>query len=50
MRQIYFLSEPGFIYTRLNNPTNDILGTTALEGIAVVTASGTAAPQRYWFY
>jgi len=41
------LAEPGFIYTRLNNPTNDILEQrlAALEGGigAVVTASGTAA-------
>lgn len=41
------LSVPGFIYTRLNNPTNDVLEQrlTALEGglSAVVTASGTAA-------
>jgi O-acetylhomoserine (thiol)-lyase len=41
------LSVPGFIYTRLNNPTNDILEQrlTALEGglAAVVTASGTSA-------
>ncbi len=41
------LSETGFIYTRLNNPTNDILEQrlAALEGgvAAVVTASGTAA-------
>ncbi|HCO85999.1 MAG TPA: bifunctional O-acetylhomoserine aminocarboxypropyltransferase/cysteine synthase, partial [Arenibacter sp.] len=41
------LSEPGFIYTRLNNPTNDILEQrlAALEGglASVVTASGTAA-------
>ena len=41
------LSVPGFIYTRLNNPTNDILEQrlAALEGgiAAVVTASGTAA-------
>ncbi|GGW39917.1 O-acetylhomoserine aminocarboxypropyltransferase/cysteine synthase family protein [Arenibacter certesii] len=41
------LSEPGFIYTRLNNPTNDILEKrlAALEGGigSVVTASGTAA-------
>ncbi|OUS00430.1 O-acetylhomoserine aminocarboxypropyltransferase [Flavobacteriales bacterium 33_180_T64] len=41
------LSVPGFIYTRLNNPTNDILEQriAALEsGIAAVaTASGTAA-------
>ncbi|WP_281846852.1 O-acetylhomoserine aminocarboxypropyltransferase/cysteine synthase family protein [Olleya namhaensis] len=41
------LSVPGFIYTRLNNPTNDVLEQriAALEGgiAAVVTASGTAA-------
>ena len=41
------LSVPGFIYTRLNNPTNDILEQrlATLEGgiAAVVTASGTAA-------
>ena len=41
------LSVPGFIYTRLNNPTNDILEQrlAALEGgiAAVVTASGTSA-------
>ncbi|MFJ1440401.1 O-acetylhomoserine aminocarboxypropyltransferase/cysteine synthase family protein [Capnocytophaga canimorsus] len=41
------LSEAGYIYTRLNNPTNDILEQrlAALEGGvgAVVTASGTAA-------
>jgi len=40
------LSEPGFIYTRLNNPTNDILEQrlAALEGglASVVTASGTS--------
>lgn len=44
---LFNLSEAGFIYTRLNNPTNDILEQrlTALEGGlgAVVTASGTAA-------
>lgn len=44
---VFNLSEPGFIYTRLNNPTNDILEQrlAALEGGigAVVTASGTAA-------
>jgi len=44
---LFGLAEPGFIYTRLNNPTNDILEQrlAALEsGIAaVVTASGTAA-------
>ena len=41
------MAEAGFIYTRLNNPTNDILEQrlAALEGGigAVVTASGTAA-------
>ena len=41
------LSVPGFIYTRLNNPTNDILEQrlATLEGgiAAVATASGTAA-------
>ncbi|MFV0544265.1 MAG: O-acetylhomoserine aminocarboxypropyltransferase/cysteine synthase family protein [Marinicella pacifica] len=44
---LFNLSEPGFIYTRLNNPTNDILEQrlAALEGGvgSVVTASGTAA-------
>lgn len=44
---LFNLSEAGYIYTRLNNPTNDILEQrlAALEdGIgAVVTASGTAA-------
>ncbi|WP_028376643.1 O-acetylhomoserine aminocarboxypropyltransferase/cysteine synthase family protein [Leeuwenhoekiella sp. MAR_2009_132] len=44
---LFNLSQPGFIYTRLNNPTNDILEQrlAALEGgiAAVVTASGTAA-------
>jgi O-acetylhomoserine (thiol)-lyase len=44
---LFSLTEAGFIYTRLNNPTNDILEQrlTALEGGigAVVTASGTAA-------
>ena len=44
---LFALAEPGFIYTRLNNPTNDILEQrlAALEGGigAVVTASGTAA-------
>jgi cystathionine beta-lyase/cystathionine gamma-synthase len=31
---LFSLSEPGFIYTRLNNPTNDILEQrlAALEG------------------
>jgi O-acetylhomoserine (thiol)-lyase len=44
---LFGLAEPGFIYTRLNNPTNDILEQrlATLEGGigAVVTASGTAA-------
>ncbi|MFH6971493.1 O-acetylhomoserine aminocarboxypropyltransferase/cysteine synthase family protein [Flavobacterium petrolei] len=44
---LFSLTEAGFIYTRLNNPTNDILEQrlAALEGGigAVVTASGTAA-------
>lgn len=44
---LFNLSEAGFIYTRLNNPTNDILEQrlAKLEGGigAVVTASGTAA-------
>jgi O-acetylhomoserine (thiol)-lyase len=44
---LFGLTEPGFIYTRLNNPTNDILEQrlATLEGGigAVVTASGTAA-------
>lgn len=44
---LFGLSEAGYIYTRLNNPTNDILEQrlTLLEGGlgAVVTASGTAA-------
>ena len=44
---LFGLSEAGFIYTRLNNPTNDILEQrlATLEGGigAVVTASGTAA-------
>ena len=43
----FSLAQPGYIYTRLNNPTNDILEQrlAALEGGigAVVTASGTAA-------
>ena len=41
------MAEPGNIYTRINNPTNDVLEQrlAALEGgiAAVVTASGTAA-------
>ncbi|UZO81013.1 O-acetylhomoserine aminocarboxypropyltransferase/cysteine synthase [Aquimarina sp. ERC-38] len=44
---LFNLSQPGYIYTRLNNPTNDILEQrlAALEGgiACVVTASGTAA-------
>lgn len=44
---LFSLSEAGYIYTRLNNPTNDILEQrlAALEGgiAAVVTASGTSA-------
>ena len=44
---LFSLAEPGYIYTRLNNPTNDVLEQrlAALEGgvAAVETASGTAA-------
>ncbi len=44
---LFNLSEPGYIYTRLNNPTNDVLEQrlAALEGgiAAVVTASGMSA-------
>ena len=44
---LFALAEPGSIYTRINNPTNDILEQrlAALEGgiAAVVTASGTSA-------
>ncbi|GAA3513467.1 O-acetylhomoserine aminocarboxypropyltransferase/cysteine synthase [Aquimarina addita] len=44
---LFNLSQPGYIYTRLNNPTNDILEQrlAKLEGgiAAVVSASGTAA-------
>ena len=44
---LFSLAEPGFIYTRLNNPTNDILEQrlAALEGgvAAVATASGQSA-------
>ncbi|MEE9363009.1 MAG: O-acetylhomoserine aminocarboxypropyltransferase/cysteine synthase family protein [Cellulophaga sp.] len=44
---LFALAEPGNIYTRINNPTNDILEQrlATLEGgiAAVVTASGTAA-------
>ncbi|MDA0200518.1 MAG: O-acetylhomoserine aminocarboxypropyltransferase/cysteine synthase [Bacteroidetes bacterium] len=44
---LFALTESGYIYTRLNNPTNDILEQrlAALEGgvAAVATASGTAA-------
>lgn len=44
---LFNLSQPGYIYTRLNNPTNDVLEQrlAALEGgiAAVVTASGMSA-------
>tara|TARA_B110000459_G_scaffold158023_1_gene173158 strand:+ start:254 stop:1552 length:1299 start_codon:yes stop_codon:yes gene_type:complete len=44
---LFALAEPGNIYTRINNPTNDVLEQrlAALEGgiASVVTASGTAA-------
>lgn len=44
---LFSLAEPGYIYTRLNNPTNDVLEQrlTALDGGigAAVFASGTAA-------
>lgn len=44
---LFALAEPGNIYTRINNPTNDILEQrlAVLEGgiAAVVTASGTGA-------
>ena len=44
---LFSLAEPGYIYTRLNNPTNDVLEQrlAAMEGgvAAVATASGTAA-------
>jgi len=44
---LFALAEPGNIYTRINNPTNDILEQrlAVLEGgiAAVVTASGTSA-------
>ncbi len=44
---LFGLAESGYIYTRLNNPTNDVLEQrlAALEGGigAVVTASGTSA-------
>lgn len=44
---LFGLAQPGYIYTRLNNPTNDVLEQrlAALEGgiAAVVTASGTSA-------
>ncbi|AWX45234.1 O-acetylhomoserine aminocarboxypropyltransferase [Flagellimonas maritima] len=44
---LFNLSEPGYIYTRLNNPTTDVLEQrlATLEGgiAAVATASGTAA-------
>ena len=44
---LFSLVEPGYIYTRLNNPTTDVLEQrmAALEGgiAAVATASGTSA-------
>ena len=44
---LFSLAEPGYIYTRLNNPTNDVLEQrlAALEGgiAAVATTSGTSA-------
>ncbi|MBT3443772.1 MAG: O-acetylhomoserine aminocarboxypropyltransferase/cysteine synthase [Flavobacteriaceae bacterium] len=44
---LFALTEAGYIYTRLNNPTNDVLEQrlAAIEGgvAAVATASGTAA-------
>ncbi|MDT0685067.1 O-acetylhomoserine aminocarboxypropyltransferase/cysteine synthase family protein [Autumnicola psychrophila] len=44
---LFSLAEPGYIYTRINNPTNDVLEQrlAALDGgiAGVVTASGTAA-------
>ena len=44
---LFSLAEPGYIYTRLNNPTNDVLEQrlAALEGgiAAVSTASGPSA-------
>ena len=44
---LFALAEPGYIYTRLNNPTNDVLEQrmASLEGgiAAVATCSGTAA-------
>lgn len=44
---LFALAEPGFIYTRINNPTVDVLEQrlAALEGgiAAVATASGTSA-------
>ncbi len=50
---LFNLSETGNIYTRINNPTNDILEQrlAALEGglAAVVTASGTSATATTFF-
>ena len=44
---LFALAEPGYIYTRLNNPTNDVLEQrlASIEGgiASVVTAGGTAA-------
>lgn len=45
--RVFALEQPGFIYTRLNNPTNDVLEQrlAALDGGigAIVTASGASA-------
>lgn len=50
---LFALAEPGNIYTRINNPTNNILEQrlAALEGgiAAVVTASGTSATSTTLF-
>ncbi|OUW35311.1 MAG: O-acetylhomoserine aminocarboxypropyltransferase [Flavobacteriaceae bacterium TMED179] len=44
---LFSLAEPGYIYTRLNNPTNDVLEQrlASMEGgvAAVATSSGTSA-------
>ena len=44
---LFSLAEPGYIYTRLNNPTNDVLEQrlAAMDGgvAAVATSSGTSA-------
>ena len=48
---LFSLAEPGFIYTRLNNPTNDILEKrlAAVDGGigAAVFASGTSAGRPF---